>query len=47
MSGPLDLPDVRDRGLSFDEDSDGIAAHLPELRDEHYHKDDEDEEAEL
>jgi hypothetical protein len=48
MTGPRDLPDVRDRQIPFDEDDDGVAGYLPELRDERYHKrSDENEEAEL
>ncbi len=34
MTGPRDLPDVRDRHLPLDPDDDGIAGYLPELRDE-------------
>ena len=34
MTGPRDLPDVRDRRLPLDPDDDGIAGYLPELRDQ-------------
>jgi hypothetical protein len=46
MIGPRDLPDVRDRGIEYDPDDDGVAGYLPELRDERYHKDDENNEDE-
>jgi hypothetical protein len=47
MSGPRDLPDVRDRRIPYDYDSDGIANHLPEYRDESaFHRDEDEDEDE-
>ena len=45
MTGPRDLPDMRHRDdlPPFDEDDDGIAGYLPELRDERVHRNDEEE----
>ncbi len=47
MSGPRDLPDVRDRHIEFDPDDDGVSGYLPELRDESaFHRDEAEREDE-
>jgi hypothetical protein len=46
MSGPRDLPDVRDRHIPYDDDDSGDR-DLPELRDESaFHRDEDERENE-
>ena len=47
MTGPRDLPDVRDRRIPYDEDDDSVSGYLPELRDESaFHRDENAQENE-
>jgi hypothetical protein len=47
MTGPRDLPDVRDRRIPYDDADDGVAGYLPETRDRSaFHRDEDEREDE-